>query len=231
MTALSTVEFTDRIDVELIRHTGSDVDIARAAWVSTKGGNAEDESEPGRVAGLIGYLMREHHGTPFEHNSLTFLVRAPILMWREHMRHRVGVSYNEESGRYKQLAPRFYQPKVARVQHGKPGAYVFEPGTDDQTKAMRTSIQSSCRHAYGEYEIMLEAGIAREVARMVLPVNTFSSAYVTFNTRSLMHFLSLRLAGTAQEEIRMVAEKYLDVFLRLFPITSAAFIAGAREAP
>jgi thymidylate synthase (FAD) len=219
------------IGVDLIRHTGSDVDIARAAWVSTKGEAAETHTDTARVAGLVNYLMRQKHGTPFEHNSMTFRVHAPIFVWREHMRHRIGVSYNEESGRYSQLEPVFYVPMFSRTQHGKPGAYTMEPGSTDQTMLMLTAMRSSSTHAYREYEIMLQAGIAREVARMVLPVNIYSSAYVTFNVRSLLHFLELRLAATAQQEIREVAEQYLDHFGALFPATAASFIHNGRVAP
>ncbi len=119
--------------VQLIDTMGTDLDIARAAWVSTKGERAEDEADPEKVAGLINYLMRDRHGSPFEQASMKFLVKAPLFVWREHHRHRVA-SYNEESGRYKQLAPEFYIPARGRnlTQVGKPGAYDFVPGTDEQ---------------------------------------------------------------------------------------------------
>ena len=152
---------------------------------------AEDEK---RDKGLINYLMRDRHGSPFEHNSMTFYVQAPIFVFREFMRHRIA-SYNEESARYRELNPVFYVPAPDRnlIQVGKPGAYDFVPGTAEQAALTREATIHAVTVAYQEYERMLEAGIAREVARGVLPVATYSSMYVTMNARSLMNFLSLQL--------------------------------------
>jgi thymidylate synthase (FAD) len=177
--------------------------------------------------------------SPFEHTSFTFFVRAPIFMWREHMRHRIA-SYNEESGRYRELEPVFYVPARERnlVQEGKPGAYVFVPGTDEQSALVEEQVKASCTQAYAAYQAMLDAGVAREVARIVLPVTIFSSAYVTMNARALMNFLSLRtkregshFPSFPQREIEMVAEKYEAEFERLMPLTYAAFQANGRVAP
>ena len=194
---------------------------------------------PQRSAGLIRYLMRERHGSPFEHNSMTFFVQAPIFVWREHMRHRIA-SYNEESGRYRELRPIFYVPDQTRsvVQDGKPGAYEFHPGTPEQYAVIDSATRESCMVAYDAYQRMLDAGIAREVARMVLPVTIYSSAYVTMNARALMNFLSLRKKSDdatypsyPQREIEMVAEAYEEHFARLMPITHEAFVASGRVAP
>src|SRR5262245_43154499 len=124
--------FTDKMHVEFIDHVGSDVDIARAAWVSTMGERA-DEGDPKRVGGLINMLMRDRHGSPFEQGLMRFRVSAPIVVFREHMRHRIA-SYNEMSGRYTEMKPEFYVPGVGRplIQQGKPGAYTFMPGTPFQ---------------------------------------------------------------------------------------------------
>jgi thymidylate synthase (FAD) len=211
-------EWTAKITAELQYSSGSDIDIARAAWVSTKGERAQDEESSDRVEGLLSFLMREHHGTPFEHNSLTFLVRAPIFVWREHMRHRIGWSYNEESARYNVLAPKFYLAKESRVRVGKPGRYHYERGSDTQDNAMDVATHIANRAAYQQYLVMLDAGIAPEVARMVLPVNIYSSAYVTTNVRGMLHFLELREASTALLEIRQLAHIYDAVFAKLFPL-------------
>jgi len=177
--------------------------------------------------------------SPFEHNSFTFFVRAPIFVWREHMRHRI-TSYNEESGRYRELEPVFYVPGPERnlVQEGKPGAYVFVPGTPEQHALVDAEVRASCTQAYAAYQAMLEAGVAREVARIVLPVTIYSSAYVTMNARALMNFLSLRtkregshFPSFPQREIEMVAERYEQEFARLMPLTYAAFEANGRVAP
>ena len=178
--------------------------------------------------------------SPFEHNSMTFFVHAPIFVFREFHRHRIGFSYNEESGRYKVLDPMFYVPDSDRplVQQGKAGHYVFVAGTSDQHRIVNESTLHAYEVAYSEYRRMLDAGIAREVARVVLPVGLFSSMYATCNARSLMHFLSLRTNSTLatnpsfpMREIEMVAEKMEDLWRGLMPITHAAFNAHGRVAP
>jgi thymidylate synthase (FAD) len=235
------ISFRSDVTVELVRASASDGDVVFAARVSTSGEQSlEDvDGDAQRSAGLINYLMRDRHGSPFEHNSMTFFVRAPIFVWREHMRHRIA-SYNEESGRYRQLEPVFYVPDRDRpvVQVGKTGAYEFLPGSEEQYDLIDRDMRDSCRSAYAAYLRMLEAGIAREVARMVLPVSIYSSAYVTLNARSLMNFLSLRrkvegslFPSYPQREIEMVAEKYEEVWSALMPLTHAAFVKSGRVAP
>jgi thymidylate synthase (FAD) len=177
--------------------------------------------------------------SPFEHNSMTFYVQAPIFVFREFMRHRIA-SYNEESGRYRQLEPVFYVPGPDRrlVQQGKPGAYEFVDGTPEQYDVVVEATRDACRQAYRAYLRMLEAGVAREVARGVLPVATYSSMYVTMNARSLMNFLSLRtkregshFPSYPQREIEMVAELMEAEWARLMPLTHAAFEAAGRVSP
>lgn len=237
----SPIQFRSDVTVELVRSSARDADVVFAARVSTAGEQTlEDiDADAERSTGLINYLMRERHGSPFEHNSMTFFVRAPIFVWREHMRHRMA-SYNEESGRYRQLEPVFYVPDASRsvVQVGKTGAYEFLPGTDAQYQLIDSAMRASCTQAYQAYVQMLEAGIAREVARMVLPVSIYSSAYVTLNARSLMNFLSLRRKAEGshfpsypQREIEMVAERYEEEWARLMPLTHAAFVKNGRVAP
>lgn len=153
-------KFRSDMTVELVKHTASDADVLFAARVSTKGeASLEDvHADASRSAGLINYLMRDRHGSPFEHNSMTFFVSAPIFVFREFMRHRVGFSYNEESGRYRQLDPVFYVPGPERklVQQGKPGAYVFVEGTADQHKVTTEATMRACEAAYSAYAEMLE---------------------------------------------------------------------------
>ncbi|TWX34139.1 FAD-dependent thymidylate synthase [Frigoribacterium sp. ACAM 257] len=181
----------------------------------------------------------DRHGSPFEHNSMTFYVQAPIFVFREFMRHRMA-SYNEESGRYRELNPVFYVPAATRnlQQVGKPGAYDFLPGTPEQSELVRAETERTSREAYAAYKRMLDAGVAREVARIVLPLNIYSSMYVTVNARSLMNFLSLRTKreGThfpsfPQREIEMCAEKMEDLWAELMPLTYAAFGTNGRVAP
>jgi thymidylate synthase (FAD) len=234
--------FRSDVTVQLVKATASDADVLFAARVSTLGEQSLDElgKDPERSKGLINYLMRDQHGSPFEHTSMTFLINAPIFVFREFMRHRVGWSYNEESGRYRELEPVFYVPDESRklVQEGRPGKYVFVEGSAEQHNQVQADIRYACRVAYQSYQSMLGAGIAREVARSVLPVGLYSSAYATCNARSLMHFLGLRTthpdAATPsfpQREIEMVGEAMEAEWAKLMPLTHAAFNANGRIAP
>ncbi|RCG26799.1 FAD-dependent thymidylate synthase [Sphaerisporangium album] len=408
------MEFLSDVTVELVRHNAADSDVVWAARVSTAGEQSLEavHQDPERSRGLINYLMRDRHGSPFEHNSMTFFISAPILVFREFHRHRVGWclpgdalipvgpltngvnkkikdiyadwhegvhdsvggvrelpsrrhpttrtvnldtgliesariadvfrsgikpilkittvhgkvlrcspdhallsrgawvkakdlapadlisaqatvpagestgvpgplregvrdeeilsvvpdgeeetydismpgpwhnfiadgivvhnSYNEESGRYRELQPVFYVPGRERrlVQQGKPGKYTFVEGDDEQYKLVTEAMEDSYRRSYEAYQEMLKAGIAREVARAVLPVGLFSSMYATCNARSLMHFLSLRtkderatVPSFPQREIEMVAEKMEAIWAGLMPLTYAAFNAAGRVAP
>lgn len=242
---MSEIEFRSDVTVELVRASANDSDVLFAARVSTQGeqtlesaasGTAADESKD---RGLINFLMRDRHGSPFEHNSMTFYVQAPIFVFREFMRHRIA-SYNEESGRYREMRPVFYVPSADRnlIQVGKPGAYDFEPGTAEQHKLLQEVIKRESESAYRGYQELLDAGIAREVARSVLPLNLYSSMYVTMNARSLMNFLSLRtkhpeshFPSFPQREIEMVAEKMEQFWVELMPLTAAAFEKNGRVSP
>jgi thymidylate synthase (FAD) len=173
---LAEVRFRSDVTVELVKSSAADADVLFAARVSTAGEKslAEVGSDAERSAGLINYLMRDRHGSPFEHNSFTFFVSAPIFVFREFMRHRT-FSYNEESGRYRRLEPVFYVPGPERklVQEGKPGRYVFVDGTAEQQKLVDEATRAVCTSAYRAYLEMLEAGIAREVARSAAGVDLF----------------------------------------------------------
>ena len=233
--------FRDDMSVELVKSSASDADVIWAARVSTAGDKSLEDvgTDAAKSEGLINYLARERHGSPFEHTSMTFFISAPIFVFREFMRHRIA-SYNEESGRYRELKPVFYIPSKERklVQIGKAGAYTFVDGTPEQFEITVAAIKETCNLAYANYQKMLEAGVAREVARAVLPVTLYSSMYVTMNARALMNFLSLRTARDGshfpsypQREIEMVAEKMEAHFAKLMPITYGAFQKSGRIAP
>jgi thymidylate synthase (FAD) len=230
------------VTVELVKASASDADVLFAARVSTLGEQSLDElsKDPERSRGLINYLIRERHGSPTEHNSMTFFVSAPIFVFREFHRHRVGFSYNEESGRYRQLEPVFYVPGPDRrlVQEGRPGRYEFVEGSPEQHKIAVEATKRACEQAYSAYQEMLAARVAREVARGVLPLCIYSTMYVTCNARSLMSFLSLRTKrdnsrypSYPQREIEMVAEKMEADWARLMPLTHEAFEANGRVSP
>jgi thymidylate synthase (FAD) len=230
--------FREDMSVELVKSSASDADVIWAARVSTAGDKSLEDvgSDASKSEGLINYLARERHGSPFEHTSMTFFISAPIFVFREFMRHRIA-SYNEESGRYRELKPVFYIPSKER-KLGKAGSYTFIDGNAEQYEITVKAIKETCKLAYANYQKMLDAGVAREVARAVLPVTLYSSMYVTMNARALMNFLSLRTARDGshfpsypQREIEMVAEKMEAEFAKLMPITYGAFEKSGRIAP
>jgi thymidylate synthase (FAD) len=206
-----------------------DLSVVNAARVSF----AQRSEELGeRDQGLIRFLMRERHGTPFEHNAFRFHIKLPIFVMREWARHRMG-SFNEWSARYSQLDPEFYvpAPEDVRTQVGKPGSYSFDPVDPELADHTREAQTAVYEQAYAAYVDLLERGVAKEVARNVLPVAIYTQFYWTVNARSLMNFLSLRNAVTAQREIRRYADAVERLFAAQMPITHSAFLANERRAP
>jgi thymidylate synthase (FAD) len=228
MLANDTIEVLDKGFLALDGALASDLAVVNGARVSF---NQESEEMTERDAGLIRFLMRERHGSPFEHGYFRFLVKAPIFVVREHHRHRAGHSYNEWSGRYSKIEAEFYVPDYVRTQVGKPGAYSFEPVDDVTRDAARREIEDNARRAFQAYERMLEQGVAKEVARAVLPLSTYTKYYWSCNPRSLMHFCSLRNHEAAQYEIREYAAAAESFLERLMPVTHAAFVERGRIAP
>jgi thymidylate synthase (FAD) len=207
----------------------TDLSVVNAARVSFARRKEEmDDSD----AGLIRFLMRDRHGTPFEHNAFRFHIRTPIFVAREWFRHRVG-SFNEFSMRYARATDDFYVPAVedVRSQVGKPGSYSFEPVDPELAERTRDELREVYEHAYATYERLVEEGVARELARAVLPVGAYTEFFWTVNARALMNFLSLRNAETAQREIRRYAEACERFFEQHMPVTYAAFVASGRVAP
>jgi thymidylate synthase (FAD) len=225
----NTVPVLDHGFVRLDDAMADDLSVVNGARVSFARRKEEmDESDEG----LIRFLMRDRHGTPFEHNSFRFHIRCPIFVAREWMRHRVG-SFNEFSLRYAKATDDFYvpAPEDVRSQVGKPGAYSFEAVSDEVAEETREKLQAVYEHAYETYQELVELGVARELARCALPVGAYTEFYWTVNARSLMNFLSLRNAETAQREIRRYAQA-CEMFLeQKMPITYAAFVSGGRVAP
>lgn len=240
---MTEIVYRSDMSVELVASSANDLRVVQAARVSTMAANSNNDTaqpEPGSAEDkLIRYLMRSRHGSPFEHAMLTFLIQAPIFVWREFMRHRIA-SYNEESARYRQLAPVFYVPGEDRAlcQTGKAAHPTYVAGTAEQAQLVQTGIRRTARIAYGTYETLLSVGVAREVARMVLPLSIYSSAYVSMNPRALMNFLSLRteradahFPSAPMREIAMVAEQMETCWKALMPLTHQAFDDCGRVAP
>jgi thymidylate synthase (FAD) len=223
------VQVLDHGFVRLDDAMADDLSVVNGARVSFARRKEEMEESD---EGLIRFLMRERHGTPFEHNSFRFHIRAPIFVAREWFRHRVG-SFNEFSMRYAKATDEFYvpEPEDVRTQVGKPGSYSFEAVSPEIAETTRDELRAVYEAAYKTYEELVELGVARELARCVLPVGAYTEFYWTVNARALMNFLSLRAAETAQREIRRYAEA-CEVFLaERMPVTYAAFVANERTAP
>lgn len=221
----------DKGHVELVASAASDISVVNAARVSF---NTEEAIMTEKNKGLIKFLMRERHGTPFEHGYFRFRVKAPLFVFREWHRHRAGHSYNEWSARYSEMKPEFYIPDVDHVveQHGKPGNYEFAR-VDDRNVAEEfvKALQVASEYAFEEYQWAIDKGIAKQQARLFLPVNTYSEMIWSCNPRSLMHFLSLRNSEQAQWEIRQYAQVVEAIFLDKMPTTAKAFIDSGRVAP
>jgi len=232
---MAELSYLDDVEVKLIDSMASDLSVTRSAQVSVKGENKPETDTPR----LINYLLSARHGSPFEHATMTWFVKAPIFVFREFQRHRIA-SYNEMSGRYTQLLPEFYVPNAERplVNVGSSARPEFAPGTESQYDLMVESFLETYELAWEKYEIMLEAGIANEVARAVLPVGIFSQMYVTMNARALMNFLSLRIdheesavRSRPQHEIQLVAQKMEEDFKTLMPHTWESWHSNGRVAP
>ncbi len=234
----TTTEITFRSDmtVKLMDSMGDDQSICDAARVRRPGMRVTvDEADKG----LMKMLMRDRHGSPWEHVIFTFYIEAPIFVAREAHRHRIA-SVNEESGRYKELRPVFYQPPDDRplVQVGKPGAYTFEAGGLWGMATVLDVTRASSRAAYAAYREMLDAGIAREVARMVLPVSVYTSWHLTINLRSLFNFLSLRRVTDETTvptfpmwEIQEVARQMEELAATIVPEAMRLFNENGRVSP
>lgn len=232
---VSQIQFTDVIRVELMKTDFSDRFTCIAARTSTAGIDASEKANNG----LINSLMKNRHGSPFEHTTATWRVTAPLFVWREHHRHRIA-SYNEESARYKQLEPRFYIPGKNRplVGVGKAMDYKTLPGTPEQYYLVKGVHEEVARDNYAKYELQLRNGILREVARDVLPLSIMSTCIVTMNARALMNFLSLRVedenslfVSKPLYEIQLVAQGFEQTLKDHAPITHKAFTDNRRVAP
>jgi thymidylate synthase (FAD) len=227
--AEATIPVLDHGFVRLDAAMASDLSVVNAARVSfARHKEAMDESDEG----LIRFLMREQHATPFEHSVFRFHVRAPIFVVREWVRHRWS-SFNEFSMRYAKATEDFYvpEPEDVRTQVGKPGSYSFEPVEPDVAEAARDELRAVYDAAFAAYEHLMELGVARELARLVMPVGAYTEFYWTVNARSLMNFVSLRAAETAQREIRRYADACEHFFAEAMPVTHAAFVKLDRVAP
>jgi len=210
----------DKGFVRLVDFMGNDLSAVQAARVSYGRGVSSDSH---RDKKLIFYLMKHGHETPFEHIVFKFHVKAPLFVARQWFRHRIA-SYNEISGRYTQLTDEWYIPERIRIPDvvNKQGSIFVENREDE--KEIINLIRENIEKSYSIYQKLLERGVAKELARIVLPLSMYTQWYWTVNARSLMNFLNLRADSHAQWEIRQYAIKIAKIFKELCPWTFEAFL-------
>lgn len=207
--------------VRLVDHMGSDLSIVRSARVSY---DAEWRAgaDEGKDAKLIDYLVRNHHTSPLECVQFTFEVKAPIFVFRQWHRHRTW-SFNEVSARYSELPEEFYVPEVSQIT--TQSASNKQMRTDEQhphAEAFQSAVSDHCTSAFVLYQRLIKSGMPRELARGVLPVNTYSHMFATVDLHNLAHFLRLRLHEHSQYEIRVYAQAMLDLIEPIVPVAVAA---------
>jgi thymidylate synthase (FAD) len=229
------VTYRDDMTVILIDSMGTEDRAVQVARVSTQG---PDSREAAGNTRLLKTLYREEHGVPFEHIYFTFYLEVPIFVSRQIVKHRIS-SINEESGRYREFLPNFYLPNDERqlVQVGKTMDYNFVDGRPDQYEAVKFVTQAQSQAFWDNYSTLLEFGIAKEVARMTMPVNTYTSMFFTLNLRSLMNFIrkrkvweGARVVSHAQKEIEMVTDQMVEIIKERFPNVWDSFVDGGYEA-
>lgn len=187
--------------------------IVQSARVSYGDGTKTSRGD----TGLIRYLMRHWHTTPFEMVEFKFHIKMPIYIARQHMRHRTA-SINELSARYSVVPREYYTPDVLRGQ-----AVVNHQGSEGVSEADVSHMQTHLEKSFEVYDKLLEDGCCREQARGTLPQSTFTEFYWKINLHNLMHYLQLRMDAHAQQEIRAYAEAIFKLVEPLVPITMKAF--------
>jgi thymidylate synthase (FAD) len=208
---------------------GDDLRIANAARVSY---DQRSSVFSDKDKGLINYLIRERHGSPTEMVDFLFKVKCPIAVVREWHRHRIA-SYNEISGRYKKLEPEFYLPhkENVRKQVGKQGDYRYEPMDSQMAFHVLNLMDNAYSYAEAIYNELLQKGVCKEQARLVLPVGIYTKFYFKANLRSLFNFFSLRSHETAMWEIREYSTAMESMVRQIVPVSMEAFVKHGRRAP
>jgi thymidylate synthase (FAD) len=216
----------DRGLVRLVDAMGTDLSVVRAARVFYDGAWRAEEDEKSDTR-LINYLWRHGHTTPFESVGFTFEVKAPIFVLRQWHRHRTQ-SYNELSARYRPLPDEFYvpDPAVVGVQSKTNKQGRAAGGDPAQREAQVETYRDACQHAFKLYHDLLASDWPRELARLVLPVSTYSTMFTTTNLLNLLKFLTLRGAPDAQFEIREYAKALADLAETVTPVCIQVWRGG-----
>jgi len=207
--------------VRLVDYLGGDERVVQAARVSYGEGTRSYRED----AALIDYLLRHRHTSPFEQVILTFHVKLPIFVARQWIRHRTA-RVNEISGRYSVMKDEFYVPAPEDValqsednRQGRAGEALGEA----QAAAVRSSLAAGQERAYGDYAALIQGGIARELARINLPLSLYTEWYWQIDLHNLFHFLELRLDPHAQREIRLYGAALLEIARKVAPRCCESF--------
>lgn len=227
------IKVLDHGHVRLVDHMGSDLSIVRSARVSHDAAWRAGDNEKNDTK-LINYLWKNRHTTPFESVTFTFEVKAPIFVFRQWHRHRTW-SYNEVSARYTELPEEFYVPDPGEI-GGQSSVNKQARIVNHITLGRRAELEVeidfyriACENAFVAYKKLLESGWPRELARMVLPVSTYSHMFATVNLGNLFKFLELRLHSHAQYEIRVYTDAMLELITPIVPVAVQAFTSNLNE--
>ena len=218
---MNAIKVLNHGSVRLVEHMGSDLSVVRSARVSY---DAEWRAgaDDGKDAKLIDYLVKNHHTSPLECVQFTFEVKAPIFVFRQWHRHRTW-SFNEVSARYSELPEEFYIPEASQITTQSASNKQMRTDAEHPMSIhLQDMISAQCKNAFWSYHEMIRLGCPRELARGVLPVNTFSHMFATVDLHNLAHFLRLRLHEHSQYEIRVYAQAMLDLIEPIVPVAVAA---------
>ena len=213
-----TIKCLDHGFVRYIDHVGTDLDILEAARISYKSPSKGEEADKK----LLAYLWKSKHTSPFEMVKIKFNIKLPILVMRQLVRHRMQ-NLNEVSARYTQLPCEFYIPKVWRQQDFKNKQGSIKARKDFPHDQFEDMVKSQVSEAYRIYERLLDCGVAREMARMVLPLNIYTEIYSCWDMKNLLHFITLRDDSHAQAEIQEYGKAVKSICEELFPWTMEAY--------
>ncbi|MDR0663110.1 MAG: FAD-dependent thymidylate synthase [Spirochaetaceae bacterium] len=210
----------DKGFIRLVDYLGSDERVVQSARVSYGEGTKSYRED----AGLIDYLLRNRHTSPFEQVVLTFHVKMPIFVARQWVRHRTA-RLNEISGRYSVMKDDFYVPEAGDIalQSGDNKQARGEALPPDKAEGFRAAFEAGQRSSYGEYVRLIDSGLARELARINLPLSLYTEIYWQIDLHNLFHFLELRLGAHAQKEIRLYAQTLLDISRKVAPRCCESF--------
>jgi thymidylate synthase (FAD) len=221
-----TIHVLDHGFVRYIDHHGSDRRIVEAARISFRSPSKGEEAD----RKLIEYLYRNRHTSPFEMVKVTLNIKLPIFVMRQYVRHRMQ-NLNEVSARYTELPEEFYIPDKWRAQDNtnRQGG-VSSAHVDSIAEGLSNDLREHCRKSYQLYQHMLRDNVAREMARMCLPVNIYTEIYACWDLKNLLHFITLREDAHAQAEIQDYGRAIKQILVTLFPWTMAAYEKFKRKA-